>query len=119
VNRPLTASTGSLVNPFQYTARESDSETGLYYYRARYYDGVGRRRVEFSLDGRVHRESVPLRELGDGDLGDAASFVILKFAGFILPQPHEPSVSDAFLALPLLDFSTLSHSSFQSYQESN
>jgi RHS repeat-associated protein len=34
----LTASTGSLVNPFQYTARESDSETGLYYYRARYYD---------------------------------------------------------------------------------
>jgi RHS repeat-associated protein len=34
----LTASTGSLVNPFQYTARESDSESGLYYYRARYYD---------------------------------------------------------------------------------
>jgi len=34
----LTASSGSLVNPFQYTARESDSETGLYYYRARYYD---------------------------------------------------------------------------------
>jgi len=39
----LTASTGSLTNPFQYTARESDSETGLYYYRARYYDlNVGR-----------------------------------------------------------------------------
>ena len=39
----LTASTGSLVNPFQYTARESDTETGLYYYRARYYDaGTGR-----------------------------------------------------------------------------
>ena len=34
----LTASTGSLVNPFQYTARESDTETGLYYYRPRYYD---------------------------------------------------------------------------------
>ncbi len=31
-------STGSLTNTFQYTARESDSETGLYYYRARYYD---------------------------------------------------------------------------------
>jgi RHS repeat-associated protein len=26
------------VNPFRYTARESDTETGLYYYRARYYD---------------------------------------------------------------------------------
>jgi RHS repeat-associated protein len=30
--------TGTLRNPFQYTAREADSETGLYYYRARYYD---------------------------------------------------------------------------------
>ena len=36
-----TASSGSLVNPFQYTARESDTETGLYYYRARYYDRGG------------------------------------------------------------------------------
>jgi len=35
-----TASTGSLVNPFRYTARESDTETGLYYYRARYYDPI-------------------------------------------------------------------------------
>jgi RHS repeat-associated protein len=32
------ASSGSLTNPFQYTGREWDSETGLYYYRARYYD---------------------------------------------------------------------------------
>jgi RHS repeat-associated protein len=39
----LTASTGTLANPFQYTGRESDSETGLYYYRNRYYDqNVGR-----------------------------------------------------------------------------
>ena len=39
----LTASTGSLVNSFRYTGRESDAETGLYYYRARYYDPtVGR-----------------------------------------------------------------------------
>ncbi len=34
----LTGSSGSLTNPFQYTAREFDSETSLYYYRARYYD---------------------------------------------------------------------------------
>jgi RHS repeat-associated protein len=34
----LTASTGKITNPFQYTGREFDSETGLYYYRARYYD---------------------------------------------------------------------------------
>ena len=38
-----TNSSGSLTNPFQYIGREFDSETSLYYYRARYYDpGVGR-----------------------------------------------------------------------------
>jgi RHS repeat-associated protein len=39
----LTASTGTITNPFQYTGRELDSETGLYYYRARYYDPPGGR----------------------------------------------------------------------------
>lgn len=39
----LTASTGSLANPFRYTARESDTETGLYYYRFRYFDSVAGR----------------------------------------------------------------------------
>ena len=34
----MTASSGSLVNRFLYTGREFDSETSLYYYRARYYD---------------------------------------------------------------------------------
>ena len=34
----LTASIGTLANPFQYTGRELDQETGLYYYRARYFD---------------------------------------------------------------------------------
>jgi RHS repeat-associated protein len=39
----LLSSTGSLMNPFRYTGRELDSETGLYYYRARYYDqNIGR-----------------------------------------------------------------------------
>ncbi len=39
----LTASTGTLTNPFQYTGRELDAETGTYEYRARYYDqNVGR-----------------------------------------------------------------------------
>jgi RHS repeat-associated protein len=33
-----TASSGSIVNPFQYTARELDSETSLYFFRARYLD---------------------------------------------------------------------------------
>src|SRR5207302_8280045 len=38
-----TASTGTVTNPFRYTGREFDSETGIYFYRARYYDpGAGR-----------------------------------------------------------------------------
>lgn len=37
------ALSGVLTDPFQYTACEADAETGLYYYRARYYDpSVGR-----------------------------------------------------------------------------
>jgi RHS repeat-associated protein len=33
----LTTSTGTLINPFQFTGRDSDPETSLDYYRARYY----------------------------------------------------------------------------------
>jgi RHS repeat-associated protein len=33
-----TAISGSITNPFRYTAREFDSETGIYDFRARYYD---------------------------------------------------------------------------------
>jgi RHS repeat-associated protein len=37
------SSTGSSSNSMKYTGREQDAETGLYYYRARYYDPeVGR-----------------------------------------------------------------------------
>ena len=34
----LRSQTGSVVNPYTFTGREYDSESGLYYYRARYYD---------------------------------------------------------------------------------
>lgn len=39
----LDASTSTLSNYLQYTGREYDTETGLYYYRARYYDPKGGR----------------------------------------------------------------------------
>ncbi len=39
----ILATTGSLTNSFKYTGREFDTETSLYYYRARYYDqAIGR-----------------------------------------------------------------------------
>jgi RHS repeat-associated protein len=38
-----TTTSATVANPFRYTGREFDAETGIYYYRARYYDqGVGR-----------------------------------------------------------------------------
>jgi RHS repeat-associated protein len=39
----ITASSGTIANSFQFTGREYDRETSIYYYRARYYDeSVGR-----------------------------------------------------------------------------
>src|SRR5437773_1396068 len=39
----LESSTGSVLNSLRFAGREYDSETGLYYFRARYYDpAVGR-----------------------------------------------------------------------------
>ena len=51
----ITASSGSVSNPFRYTGRDFDSETGLYYYRARYYDPT---------TGRFLRED-PLKGISD------------------------------------------------------
>jgi len=34
----ITSQSGSLANPYTFTGREYDQESGLYYYRARYYD---------------------------------------------------------------------------------
>jgi len=39
----LVQSSGTLVNPFRYTAREFDSESGIYFYRARYYESASGR----------------------------------------------------------------------------
>jgi RHS repeat-associated protein len=51
----LIASTGTLTNPFQYTGRESDPETALYYYRARYYDPqIGRFISEDPIQGGLN-----------------------------------------------------------------
>jgi RHS repeat-associated protein len=80
-----TASTGSLTNPFQYTGRESDSETGLYYYRARYCDPtIGRflredpRKFKGGIDFYAYVSNQPLNLVDPyglwpslGDLGKA------------------------------------------------
>lgn len=52
----VTASTGTLTSRFEYTAREFDAETGIYFYRARYYDQKA---------GRFLRED-PMKGMSDG-----------------------------------------------------
>jgi RHS repeat-associated protein len=52
-----TSTTESVGNPFRYTAREFDTETGLYYYRARYYDPQARRFISedpIGLNGGIN-----------------------------------------------------------------
>ena len=44
---------GNLVNPYRYTGREWDAETGLYYYRARYYDPTSGRFISEDPTGFV------------------------------------------------------------------
>jgi len=36
----VTVQTGTVVNPYKFTSREFDSDSGLYYYRARYYSAI-------------------------------------------------------------------------------
>jgi RHS repeat-associated protein len=45
----VTSSTGTLSNPFRYTGREFDSETGLDFNRARYYDSTAGRYLSEDL----------------------------------------------------------------------
>jgi RHS repeat-associated protein len=46
--------TGTVINPYKYTGREYDEDSGLYYYRARYYDSeVGRFLSKDSL-GKIY-----------------------------------------------------------------
>jgi RHS repeat-associated protein len=51
-----TSSSGSLTNSFRYTAREFDNETGLYFYRARYFDPtIGRFLGEDSVHNYLYK----------------------------------------------------------------
>ena len=63
----LTSSSGTVVNSSQYAAREFDTETGIYEYRARYYDpNVGRFLGEDPIGaGKSGTENRGRRKIGD------------------------------------------------------
>jgi RHS repeat-associated protein len=66
----LTASSGTVVNPYRYTGREFDTETGIYYYRARYYNPTTGRflsedpiRFEGGIDFYTYVSNSPLNDI--------------------------------------------------------
>lgn len=66
----IVSQNGSVVNPYSYTGREFDSESGLYYYRARYYDAkIGRFLQEDPLQNKVYpyKTDFPLGLIGQSD----------------------------------------------------
>jgi RHS repeat-associated protein len=77
----LVASSGSIVNNIRYTGREFDTETNLYYYRARYYD---------PQDGRFLSED-PIAFRGGGN-----------FYPYALGQPLKYTDPRGQIPLPLI-----------------
>jgi RHS repeat-associated protein len=89
-----TSSSGSLTNPFQFTGREFDSETSLYFDRARYYDPqTGRFLTEdpIGFDGGINFYAYVLN--------NPASFVDpfgLKLCKVFLPGLGNTYLDDSF-----------------------
>jgi RHS repeat-associated protein len=101
----LIASTGSITNRFRYTGREFDSETNLYYYRARYYDPQAGR---FLSEDRIRSVSGTLNFYGYVE----NSPINLIDSGGLCPQsPNKPcsSSSQPSPQLRLVPISDCSH----------
>lgn len=96
----LFASTGTTTNFLRYTAREVDAETGIYYYRRRYYDsGIGRFTVEDSNDGGSLYDAPNLYlyvENNPANWIDPLGLYTLKKGGSYPPLPPSPEI-DALL----------------------
>jgi len=92
----IIATTGALINPFLYAGREFDSETSLYYYRARYYDPaagrfLGEDRLEFAGDGPISM-SIPITpcELGRPNGTSIFCPTFLPWCSPDIPPPPTP-----------------------------
>jgi len=82
----LPASTGSITNPFRFTGREFDAETGIYYYRARYYDqNIGRFNSEdpigFNGENNFYRYALNNPVIFTDPSGKAAGAAVALAAG--------------------------------------
>jgi RHS repeat-associated protein len=77
----------AIPNPYTFTGREYDPETGLYYYRARYYDpGLGRFLQE---DPAFQVEMIPSLKIGALNYGEEVSSVYIKRLHHLLNRPQD------------------------------
>ena len=96
----LTASAGTIANPFRYTGRDSDSEIGLYYYRARYYDQnigrfVGEDPIGFSagINFYAYGNNSPVRNVDPLGLATCTFYVSQGWLWCLPDQPGHDGVS--------------------------
>src|SRR5258708_9453606 len=93
----MTASTAGLANPVQYTGREYDEETGLYCYRARYYDpAIGRFISEDPFRFMAGPNFYQYALNSPVNLGDPSGYGVLdwllnRIKGPLPPPPSPPS----------------------------
>jgi RHS repeat-associated protein len=84
-----TASSGSLTNPFEYTAREFDTETNLYYNRARYLDqSIGRFISEDPIRFRGGFDFYAYADDSPTNLTDPSGLCPPGTPGCAPPNPH-------------------------------
>jgi RHS repeat-associated protein len=121
----LVDSVGSLGNPFQFTGRDFDPETGLRYYRARYYDSVIGRFIsedpaQAGNDFYVYAEDNPTGFVDPFGLDACRIAFPVGPNGQVIqfPCPGKPNPAVSFcvrypllcaLALPLLPQTAMNH----------
>jgi RHS repeat-associated protein len=101
-----TASSGTIANPLRYTAREYDSETSLYYYRARYYDPqigrfIGQDPVRFGsgVNFYAYVDGNPLSFTDPFGLANVGDVVFFNFHSSTSTVPDHVAIVSAVDAL--------------------
>jgi RHS repeat-associated protein len=88
----ITSQTGTLDQPFTFTGREYDPETGLYYYRARYYDPKAGRFISKDPIGFMGGDVNLFRYVGNdpGNWVDPEGLRWWAGAGIVTNQTSQP-----------------------------
>lgn len=92
----LGVTTGSVSNPLTYTGREYDAASGLYYYRARYYDPNSGRFL--SEDPVRHLNPYPYAANDPVDFNDPSGALLIEYFALVADQFHRATAIGTFAA---------------------